>query len=153
MKNRDMPQVVKSFDLNRYLGKWYEIARFDVPFERGLTSVWADYSLRSDGNVNVLNTGVDKKGVRKAIVGKAKVPDKNNPAHLKVSFFWIFYSDYLVLDIDQENYSYSLVGSKKDKYLWILSRTPHLEKETIDMIIKKAQNMGYDTSKLMFTKP
>lgn len=145
-------QTVRPFDLNRYLGKWYEIARFDVSFEKGLEYATAEYSLRPDGMVKVLNSGTNGKGVREEAVGKAKIPDAKNPSHIKVSFFWIFYADYLILDLDQENYSYSLVGSKSDKYLWILSRTPSLPKETLDKIIKKAQSLGYDTSKLHFTK-
>lgn len=148
----ELRQTVKPFDLQRYLGKWYEVARFDVSFERGLEYVTAEYSLKPDGMVKVLNSGTNEKGVRKEAIGKAKIPDKNNPSHLKVSFFWFFYADYLILDLDQKDYSYSLVGSKSDKYLWILSRTPSLPKETLDKIIKKAQNLGYDTSKLHFTK-
>lgn len=148
----NLRQTVRPFDLTRYLGKWYEIARFDVSFEKGLDYVTAEYSLKPDGMVKVLNSGTNAKGVREEAVGKAKIPDANNPSHLKVSFFWIFYADYLILDLDEENYSYSLVGSKSDKYLWILARTPSLPKETLDKIIKKAQDLGYDTSKLYFTK-
>lgn len=149
---RELRPTVKPFDLDRYLGKWYEIARFDVSFEKGLDYVTAEYSLKPDGMVKILNSGTNVKGERREAVGKAKVPDANNPSHLKVSFFWFFYADYLVLDLDEENYSYSLVGSKSDKYLWILSRTPSLPKATLDKILKKARSLGYDTSKLYFTK-
>ena len=143
---------VYPFELNRYLGKWYEIARYDFKFEKGLSHVTAEYSLNDDGSVKVLNSGDDDEGERHYAEGRAKVPDPNDPARLKVSFFGPFYSDYIVMYLDQENYSYSLVGSKKDRYLWILSRTPKLPKETLNRILQKALDLGYDLSRLHFTE-
>lgn len=148
-KNR--PSVYP-FELDRYLGKWYEIARYPMKFEKGLSHVTAEYSLNPDGSVKVLNSGTDEDGERHYAEGKAKVPDLNDPARLKVSFFGPFYTDYIVMYLDQDNYSYALVGSKKDKYLWILSRTPKLPKETLNMILQKALELDYDLSRLIFTE-
>ncbi len=118
--------TVKQLDLERYLGTWYEIARFDHRFERGLVGVTANYSLRDDGKIKVVNEGYKKTldGKHDVAVGKAKTTD--DPGRLKVSFFWIFYADYLVLELG-ENYQWALIGSTSDKYLWILSRTPILD--------------------------
>jgi lipocalin len=141
--------TVVNFDLNRYLGTWYEIARFQNSFEKDLVAVTANYSLRDDGKIKVVNSGYKNSfsGKYKSVTGKAKIPDPSDPAHLKVSFFLFFYSDYYVLEIDHENYGYALVGSSSDKYLWILSRTPHLPDEVYDMLIRKAGERGYDVSK------
>ena len=110
---------VASFDLSKYLGTWYELARFDHSFERGMDNVTAEYYLRDDGKVDVFNSGW-KNGVFKTANGKAKQPDpKTDPAHLRVSFFLFFYSDYNVLMLD-DNYQVALVGSKSPDYLWIL---------------------------------
>ncbi len=140
---------VGSLDLPRYLGTWYEIARFDHSFERGMTNVTAEYVLRGDGKVDVLNSGW-KDGKKKTAKGKAKQPDpEKNPALLKVSFFLFFYSDYRILMLS-EDYSVALVGSSSDKYLWILSRTPSLPQPVIESVIAEARNRGYDTSKLIW---
>lgn len=140
---------VRNFDLLNYLGKWYEIARFDHSFERGMQNVVAEYSLKGDGNVEVINSGW-KDGKFKYAEGKAKQPDASlNPAHLRVSFFLFFYSDYNVLMID-DDYQVALVGSKSPNYLWILSRTPKLEPEVTAIILEEAKSRGYDTSKLIW---
>lgn len=142
---------VKVFDLNRYLGKWYEIARFDHRFERDLVGVTAEYSLLPDGKVRVVNSGYKGSldGEYKAIEGKAKIPDPLNPAHLKVSFFLWFYSDYNIMELDKE-YQYALVGSNNNKYLWILSRTPQLPNDTLNRLLDEATRRGYDVSKLLW---
>ena len=144
--------AVRQLDLKRFLGKWYEIARFDHVFERGLVGVTAEYKLRSDGRIDVLNSGrvgtLD--GKLRTARGKAKVPDPAEPGRLKVSFFWWFYSEYNVLELDQENYSYALVGGRSDKYLWILSRMPLLPDATVDWLRERARVRGYDPSRLMF---
>lgn len=142
--------TVASLDLSRYMGLWYEIARYENSFERGMTGVTATYTLLPDGKVRVENAGF-KNGVRKHAVGRAFCPDKTQPGKLKVSFFLWFYSDYYVLELDEDNYGYALVGSSSDKYLWILSRTPSLPEETKDKLISSAQNRGYDVRKLLFT--
>ncbi len=140
---------VGSLDLPRYLGRWYEIARFDHSFERGMSRVAAEYRLRDDGKVEVVNSGW-KDGKFKQALGKAKQPDpEKNPALLKVSFFLFFYSDYRVLMLS-DDYSVALVGSSSDKYLWILSRTPVLPQETLDAVLAEARRRGYDTSKLIW---
>lgn len=142
---------VKVFDLNRYLGKWYEIARFDHHFEKDLVGVTAEYSLLPDGKVRVINSGYKDTldGTYKSIEGKAKIPDPSNPAHLRVSFFMWFYSDYNIMELDKE-YRYALVGSDTDKYLWILSRTPQLPNDPLNRLLDQATRRGYDVSKLIW---
>ena len=141
--------TVDEFDLSRYLGVWYEIARYDHSFERGLDNTMAQYILEDDGKVVVLNTGW-KKGKFKLAEGKAKYPDpKGEPGALRVSFFLFFYSDYNVMMVD-ENYQISLVGSKAEKYLWILSRTPEPDPDLLKMVLEEAESRGYDTSELIW---
>ena len=143
--------VVKEVDLQKYLGTWYEIARYNHRFERGLVGVTANYSMREDGKIKVLNSGYKKRldGRFKQAEGKAYLPDSElDPAKLKVSFFWNFYGDYFVLDLD-ENYQWAIVGSSSDKYLWMLSRTPQLDKELYNELLDKIKLRGYDISQLI----
>jgi lipocalin len=140
--------TVKAVDLNRYLGSWYEIAKYDHVFERGLDYAMANYTLREDGKIDVLNTGI-KDGRAKDAKGIAKTT--NIPGLLKVSFFGPFYSDYRIMMLDT-NYQYVLVGGSNDKYLWILSRTPQLDEATRALILAEADKRGYDTSKLIWVK-
>lgn len=139
---------VSSFFPEKYLGTWFEIARFDHSFERGVQFATARYSLTGVGRIKVINSGV-KDGKQKTSVGKARVT--HTPGRLRVSFFGPFYSDYIVMMLD-ENYSYALVGSKSDKYLWILSRTPSLPESTLNAILTEARARGYDTGKLTFVQ-
>jgi len=141
--------TVKELDLNRYLGKWYEIARFPHSFEKNLVGVTATYSLRDDGKIKVLNQGYKNTldGELSVAEGKAKIPNKLEPAKLKVSFFWIFYGDYNVLELD-ENYQYVMIGSSSDKYFWILCRTPKMDDLTYNMLLEKARKRGYNLDKL-----
>ena len=141
--------TVKELDLNRYLGTWYEIARFPHSFEKDLVGVTATYSLRDDGKIRVLNQGYKNTldGELSVAEGKAKIPNKQEPAKLKVSFFWIFYGDYNVLELD-ENYQYVMIGSSTDKYFWILSRTPQMAPEVYEMLLDKARKRGYNLDKL-----
>ncbi len=142
--------TVSSFDLNRYLGRWYEIARFDHRFERNLEQCEAFYKTMPNGKISVENTGINiTTGKRKTSYGKAHAGKA--PGQLRVSFFWFFYSDYNILALDEE-YQWSLVGSSSPDYLWILSRTPQLPQQTLDMILDIARKRGYDTSKLIFVK-
>ena len=134
--------------MNRYLGSWYEIAKYDHSFERGLDYAMARYTLRDDGKIDVLNTGI-KDGRAKDAKGIAKTTDV--PGLLRVSFFGPFYSDYRIMMLDKE-YQYALVGSKTDKYLWILSRTPVLDDATKSLILAEADRRGYDTNKLIWVK-
>ena len=140
---------VGEFDLSRYLGEWYEIARYDHSFERGMDNTMAEYLLQDNGKVFVLNTGW-KDGKFKVAEGKAKYKDpEGNPGALKVSFFLFFYSEYNVMMVD-ENYQISLVGSKSDNYLWILSRTPVPDPDLLQSVLDEAESRGYDTSKLIW---
>ena len=141
--------TISRFDLSRYLGTWYEIARFDHSFERGLDNVMAIYTLRDDGKVDVMNTGW-KDGKFKVAEGKAKQPDPMmDPAHLMVSFFLFFYSDYNVMMVD-DDYKVALVGSKSPKYLWILSRTQEVSDSVMDEVLEEASGRGYDIDKLIW---
>lgn len=139
---------VKTFDLKRFLGSWYEVARYDHWFERGMEQTKATYKLRTDGKIDVLNTGI-KNGKPKESKGKAKTTD--TAGLLRVSFFGPFYSDYRILLVDKD-YQYALVGSSSDSYLWILSRKPQLTKDAKELILKEARRRGYDTSKLIWIK-
>lgn len=144
---------IKDLDRERYLGTWYEIARFPHSFEKGLVGVTATYSMRSDGKIKVENAGFMNSldGERKVALGKAKLAGKPTDGHLKVSFFLFFYADYFIMDLDPE-YRWALIGSKSDKYLWILSRTPQLDDQTYNMILNKARGLGYDL-KLLYKVP
>lgn len=140
--------TVKTFDLQRFLGSWYEVARYDHWFERGLEQTKATYKLRTDGKIEVLNTGF-KNGKPKESKGKAKTTDTTGL--LRVSFFGPFYSDYRIMLIDKD-YQYAIIGSSSDSYLWILSRKPQLSKETKELILKEVKRRGYDTNKLIWVK-
>lgn len=144
-------QPVGNFKLERYLGQWYEVARLDHSFERGLSKVTADYSLRDDGGVRVLNRGYSAEDQKwKEAEGKAYFVGQPDQGYLKVSFFGPFYGAYVVAELDHENYQYSLVTGPNTSYLWILSRTPTLDAATKDRLVKKAASLGFDTSKLIF---
>ena len=140
--------TVSSLDLNRYLGFWYEIAKYDHYFERDLDYAMAHYTLRDDGKIDVLNTGIQD-GRAKDAKGIAKTTDV--PGLLRVSFFGPFFNDYRVMMID-EDYQYALVGGGSEKYLWILSRIPVLDDATKSYILAEADRRGYDTSKLIWVK-
>lgn len=140
--------TVKSVDLNRYLGNWYEIARFDHSFERGMEYAMAHYTMRDDGKIDVLNTGI-KDGRAEDAKGIAKTT--NQPGLLRVSFFGPFFSDYRIMMLD-ENYQYVLVGGSTNRFLWILSRTPQLDEATLSLILAEAEHRGYDTTRLLWVK-
>ena len=138
--------VVDTLNLNRYLGDWYEIARFDHSFERGMDFCKANYTLREDGMIDVLNTGM-KDGMPKKAKGKGKLTD--TPALLRVSFFGPFYADYRVMMLDSA-YQYALIGSGSDDYLWILSRTSKISDDVKAEILGEAKRRGYVTEKLIW---
>lgn len=143
--------TVKQLDLKRFMGKWYEIVRFEHRFEKGMTHVTADYSMLPNGKIKVVNRGI-KDGNPKEITGKAKQPDPlKYPGRLEVSFFLWFYSDYYVFEIDK-NYQYAVIGSSSDKYLWILSRTPQLSENILKRLLQNIKQRGYDLSKLVYVK-
>lgn len=144
--------AVESFDKSRYLGKWYEIARFDFRFEKGLNNTTAEYSLRSDGKIKVVNRGYDyTEGRWKQAEGKAKFVGKESTAMLKVSFFAFFYAGYNVIAIDKD-YKYALVSGSSLKYLWILSREKTIPAEIKQAYLAKAKSLGYNISDLLWVE-
>jgi len=149
-----MPETVtpvENFELNRYLGKWYEIARLDHSFERNLERITAEYSMRDDGGVSVLNRGYSIEDDEwKVAEGKAYFVDDVNIGYLKVSFFGPFYGSYVVFEIDQEGYEYAFVSGPDTSYLWLLSRTPKLQQEIIEKFKRISKELGFDTSQLIF---
>lgn len=143
--------VVNTVDINKYLGTWYEIARYDHHFERNMQGVKATYSIREDGLIKVLNSGYkgNLNGKYKATEGKARIPNPNVPAKIEVAFFWNFWGDYYIMEL-AEDYRYALIGSSTDKYLWILSRTPVMEKADLEYLLQKIHERGYDKDKLIW---
>ena len=144
---------VDGFELNRYLGKWYEIARLDHSFERGLANITAEYSLREDGGVKVVNRGfsaVDNKW--KEAEGKAYFVGSPQEGYLKVSFFGPFYGAYIVFELDKEDYQYAFITSYDKSYLWLLARTPTVSDEVLSRFVQKSGELGFATDKLIFPK-
>ena len=139
---------VAALDLNRYLGEWYEIARFDHSFERGVEQAKAAYTLKEDGTIRVENSGI-KDGKPKTAIGNGK--RTKEPALLRVSFFGPFYADYRVMMIDKD-YTYALIGSGGADYLWILSRTTILPDAAKSELLGEARRRGYDTDKLIWVR-
>lgn len=141
---------VATFDLPRYLGIWYEIARLDHRFERGLTHVTAEYSLRDDGGVKVVNRGYShEKGEWEQAIGKAYFVETPKIGFLKVSFWGPFYSSYIVVELDEIHYQYALVSGADKDYLWILARTPELNPTVYDRLVEKAKSLGFPTHELI----
>lgn len=145
--------TVPELDLQKYVGEWYEIARFDHRFERGLVGCKANYTINDDGTIKVINSGYkgDFGGEYKESEGKARRPDDKIPGKLEVSFFLWFYSDYNVLLL-ADDYRYALVGSKSPDYLWILSRDPELTPDDKDQILREATARGYNTDNLIWVQ-
>jgi apolipoprotein D and lipocalin family protein len=142
--------TVATLEIEKYLGKWYEIARFPHSFEKGLAGVTATYSLRKDGKIRVVNQGYrgGLDGKRSTAEGKAKIPDPGQPARLKVSFFLFFYADYFVLELD-EQYRWAMIGSSSPNYFWILSRTPQMDEQVYSKLLEKARERGYNLDPLI----
>ena len=143
-------ETVKGFELDRYLGTWYEIARLDHPFERGLSNITANYSLRDDGGVKVVNRGynVEEQEWDEA-EGKAYFVDDEDVGRLKVSFFGPFYGGYNIIELDKEGYEYSMVAGPDRSYLWILSRSPDLDDAVLDRLIEKARELRFPIAELI----
>lgn len=145
--------AVDEFELDRYLGKWYEIARLDHSFERGLNNITAEYSLRDDGGVKVINSGFSiEDNEWQQAEGKAYFVNENDSGHLKVSFFGPFYGSYVIFGLDKKNYQYAFISGPDTSYLWLLSRTPQLDKKIIEQFVKDSQQLGFDTSKLIYVE-
>jgi len=143
--------AVSGFELERYLGTWHEIARLDHRFERGLTNVTADYSLRNDGGVRVVNRGFDTKTADwDEAIGKAYLVDSPDVGQLKVSFFGPFYGGYNILELDMENYQYALVAGPNRSYLWILARSPDLSETIVQSLVEKARRFKFPVDELIY---
>jgi apolipoprotein D and lipocalin family protein len=142
---------VKNFQLERYLGQWYEIARLDHSFERGMSSVSANYSMREDGGVAVLNAGFTNDSQEWGEAeGKAYFVETPDVGHLKVSFFGPFYGSYIIFELDSVGSQYAFVAGMDTDYLWFLSRTPEVSGELINHFIELSATLGFDTENLIF---
>jgi len=142
-------QTVERVDLNRYLGTWYEIARYPNSFQQGCLGSRAVYSLRDDGDIRVLNSCRDKdSGEERIAVGRAWVVDPPVNSRLQVSFFWPFRGDYWIIDLGRD-YEYALVGTPNRKYLWLLSRTPQMAPVLYDALMQKAEKQGFERARLI----
>lgn len=147
----DNVTAVEDFQLERYVGTWYEIARLDHRFERGLSRVQAQYSLREDGGVRVINRGFDaKNGQWSEAEGKAYFVGDSDIGRLKVSFFGPFYGAYNIVDLDHEDYGYAMVTGPNTRYLWILARDPQLDPAVLDRLVAKAKVLGFPVEELIF---
>ena len=149
--NAAVPQPAKSVELSRYLGRWYELARYEQGFQKDCDGVTADYALRPDGKLSVLNKCRKPDGSLKSAQGKAKIVDSATNAKLKVSFFGPFYGDYWVLD-HADDYSWAIVGESSGRYLWLLSREATPGAVRLDALVARAKSLGYDTSMLRITQ-
>lgn len=151
-----MPESVKpvsDFEINQYLGKWYEIARLDHSFEEGLSQVTAEYTLKDDGGVSVLNRGfLASENEWKEAEGKAYFVNSESEGYLKVSFFGPFYGSYVVFELDSDNYQYAFVSGPNTDYLWLLARTPSVDQELKDMFVQMVKERGFDTKRLIFVE-
>lgn len=151
--NASVPQPAKPVELGRYLGKWYEQARYEANFQKDCEGVTAEYSQKPDGAVRVLNTCREGSpaGPARTAEAKAKVVDDSRGAKLKVTFFWPFEGDYWVLD-RADDYSWSIVGEPSGRYLWLLTRAQNLSARQYDSLVKRAASLGYDVERLRRTK-
>jgi len=146
-------EPVQGFDAQRYLGTWYEVARLDHSFERGLSNVTANYSLRDDGGIKVVNRGCNQeKGEWDEAEGKAYFVGDKNEGFLKVSFFGPFYGTYAVFDLDQQDYQYSFVSGPDTDYLWLLSRTPEVSETVRADFLQQAADRGFATEELIWVE-
>jgi apolipoprotein D and lipocalin family protein len=146
---RNVLEVVPYVELEKYLGKWYEIAHLPARFQKSCIDTTATYTLSEDGSITVLNE-CRRNGKVKQAKGKAKVVDKKSGAKLKVTFFWPFYGDYWIIDLGKD-YDYAVVGTPNRKYLWILNRTPHMDDELFSQLIESVKSKGFDVNNLVKT--
>ncbi len=149
----DGVRPVQDFSIDRYLGKWYEIARLDHSFERGLSAVTAEYSLRDDGGVRVINTGFSADtGERSEAEGRAYFVEGPGQGYLKVSFFGPFFGAYIVFELDTVGYEYAFIAGNNTNYLWLLARTPEVSDEVMARFIAKSAALGFATDELIFVQ-
>ncbi|WP_285763701.1 lipocalin family protein [Biformimicrobium ophioploci] len=146
-------EPVRDFELDRYLGQWYEIARLDHRFERGMSRVTAEYSRKPDGSVKVINRGyLADEGRWKEAEGKARFAGDPSVGHLEVSFFGPFYGSYVVFELEREGYQYAFVTSSSRSYLWLLARTPQVPDAVRDQFLQRAGQLGFDLEQLIWVK-
>ena len=146
-------QPVDDFELPKYLGTWYEIARLDHSFERGMEQVTANYEMREDGGVKVTNRGFKTdEQVWDSAEGKAFFVDETNIGHLKVSFFGPFYGSYVVYELDKEGYQYAFITSYNRDYLWFLSRTPEVSEALKQQFTEQAKALGFAMDEIIWVK-
>lgn len=142
-------RTVDSVDLNRYVGTWYEIARYPNSFQKGCLGSTASYTLRDDGEIDVVNSCRDAEdGRTRRVEGRAWVVDPATNARLKVSFFWPFRGDYWIIDLGKE-YEYAVVGTPNRKYLWVLSRTPAMDDAVYAAIMERVRRLGFDPGRVV----
>jgi apolipoprotein D and lipocalin family protein len=142
---------VEQLDTSRYLGTWYEVARLDHSFERGLSNVTADYSMREDGGLRVINRGYSaEEGDWQQAEGRAYRIEENQPGHLKVSFFGPFFGSYVVFELDSVDYQYAFVAGNTTNYLWMLARTPTISDELKTQFLQRAESLGFAVEDLIF---
>lgn len=146
---KDLP-TVQDVDLDRYMGKWYEIARLPNRFEKGLKCATADYELKDNGKIQVINRGhqINNPSEVSKVKGTARIPDKSKPGQLKVVFFWPFGGDYYIIELDKD-YQYVMVGDPSRKYLWILSREKQLSEDVYNKLVSRADELGFKTGQLI----
>jgi apolipoprotein D and lipocalin family protein len=144
---------VTGFEVRQYLGKWYEVARLDHRFERGLTDVSATYTLRDDDSLSVVNRGFSKAdSAWKEVRGTARFRGDRTVGSLKVTFFWPFYGGYHVIALDKDDYEHAMVAGPSRSYLWILSRTRELDRDTLDRLVRQASELGFATDRLIHVR-
>ena len=144
---------VTDFNIERYLGTWYEIARLDHSFEKGLERVTAHYSLRDDGGIKVVNRGFNSRNNKwKESTGKAYFVDDPKVGRLKVSFWGPFYGGYNIIELDKVNYSYSVVCGPSKSFFWILSRNPKMNDSLRSELVRKARSLGFETDRLIYVR-
>lgn len=144
-------KTAKNVDVKRYMGKWYEIARMENGFERGTRNATAFYTFKDNGEIDVVNSAIDGDNELSSVHGSAYAPNPQDPSKLRVTFFYPFYADYFILELDGD-YQWALVGGDNMKYLWILSRTPTLPEDQIQKILDLAAARGYDVKNLVFNR-
>lgn len=146
-------EPVNKFEPDRYLGTWYEIARLDHGFERGMAHVTAEYSLQDDGGIRVVNKGYDTgSGEWKEAEGKAYFVGSRDEGHLKVSFFGPFYGSYAIFELDRSDYQYAFVSGNSTNYLWLLARTPYISDDVLQSFISQSRSLGFPVGELIFVE-
>lgn len=141
---------VNNFELDRYLGRWYEVARLDHSFERDLQAVTAEYVTRDDGGIKVINSGrnIDSGEIQQA-EGRAYFVEDPSIGHLKVSFFGPFFGSYVIFELDKDNYQYAFIAGNTTDYLWLLSRSPKVSKELLEKFKDSASSLGFNLEELI----